>query len=180
MVYLKACWIIIIKKEPLFIPYLAEKLFFGKIITMEKKFILVGTLFLIFIGVLFFIYPKNQNQVCLNNSCFIVELAKTAKERSQGLMFREKLNLNKGMLFIFESEREHSFWMKNVLIPLDIIWINKNKEVVFISENNQPCWSDFCPYIIPDEKAKYVLELNGGMVNKIDLKIGDKIVFDIN
>ena len=56
-----------------------------------------------------------------------------------GLMFRENMDSDRGMLFIFEKEGEYPFWMKNTLIPLDIIWINKDKEVVFISENAQPC-----------------------------------------
>ncbi len=92
-------------------------------------------------------------------------------------MFREELDSNKGMLFVFSDEAKHSFWMKNTLIPLDIIWINENKEIVFISENNQPCVFDFCPAIYPDEKAKYVLELNGRTISKINLKVGDKASF---
>ena len=67
--------------------------------------------------------------------------------------------------------------MKNTLIPLDIIWINANNEVVFISENTIPCEKDFCPSIEPVREAKYVLEINGGLVEKIGLKIGDKLEF---
>ncbi len=91
-------------------------------------------------------------------------------------MFREKLDLDKGMLFIFEEEGEYSFWMKNTLIPLDIIWINKAKEVVFISGNTQPCQEEYsCSSINPGKNAKYVLEINAGIAEKIGLKVGDKI-----
>ena len=128
----------------------------------------------------FFIYSKAKNQVCINNHCFIVELAKTDEERKKGLMFKEELGLNEGMLFVFEKEGEYSFWMKDVLIPLDIIWINESKEIVFISKNNQPCEKSFCPSINPNKKAKYVLELNEGVADKINLKIRDKAIFDIN
>ena len=132
---------------------------------MKKKFLsavfLSVILFLIFIIISFSFHPKNQNQVCFEDNCFTVELAMTAQERTRGLMFREKLDSDKGMLFIFDGEGEYSFWMKNTLIHLDIIWINKDKKVVFISKNTQPCELDPCPAINPDEKAQYVLELNG-------------------
>ncbi|MFQ6049475.1 MAG: DUF192 domain-containing protein [Candidatus Paceibacterales bacterium] len=128
------------------------------------------------------IYQDNlkKNRVCFNNYCFYVELADNQTERALGLMFREGLELNKGMLFVFEEEEEHSFWMKNTLIPLDIIWINEEKEVVFIKKNAQPCTEKICKDIEPGKKAKYVLEVNAGMVEKINLKIGDRLNFDIN
>lgn len=156
--------------------------FFGRMILMKKKFLptvfLLLILFLTFIIILFYSHLKNQNQVCFKNNCFTVELAITAQEQARGLMFREKLAPDKGMLFIFKDEGEHSFWMKNTLMPLDIIWINKDKEAVYISENIQPCKLDYCPAIKPDKKAQYVLELNGGTVDKIGLEVGDKIIFN--
>ena len=90
-------------------------------------------------------------------------------------MFRESLGFNKGMLFIFDKEGEHPFWMKNTLISLDIIWINQNKEIVFISENAQPCRKDPCRVIEPAEKAKYILEISGGISKEIGLSVGDKV-----
>ena len=149
---------------------------------MKKKFLftvfLSVILLLIFVIILFYFHQKNKNQVCFKNNCFTVELAITTQERTRGLMFREKLDLDKGMLFIFENEEKYSFLMKNTLIHLDIIWINKDEEVVFISKNTQPCKSDPCPIINPDKKAQYVLELNGGITDKIGLEVGDKIIFD--
>jgi len=90
-------------------------------------------------------------------------------------MSRESLEPNQGMLFIFEKEGEYPFWMKNTLIPLDIIWINGEKNVVFVSQNTQPCLEDPCPTIEPNEKAKYVLEINGGISKEMGLAVGDKI-----
>lgn len=127
-----------------------------------------------------FISQSENSKVCFGVHCFFVELAETLEEKEMGLMFREKLDLNKGMLFIFEEEKEYSFWMKNTLFPLDIIWINKDREVVFIKNNVLPCGKGDCPSIIPDTKAKYVLELNGGTANKINLKTGDKFDFRID
>ena len=90
-------------------------------------------------------------------------------------MFRDSLDKNKGMLFIYQAHSKQSFWMKNTLIPLDIIWINKDKKVVFISENAQPCKWYSCYSIKPTAEAKYVLEVNSGVVQKIGLKTEDKL-----
>lgn len=122
--------------------------------------------------------PGKQNQVCLEKNCFFVELAVTPEEREKGLMFRENLDSDKGMLFIFEEEGRHGFWMKNTLIPLDIIWINDNKEAVFISKNTQPCEENHCPVIKPTENARYVLEINGGLSEKIGLSVRDKVYIE--
>ena len=67
-------------------------------------------------------------------------------------MFRESLNENSGMLFIFPKEDFHNFWMKNTLIPLDIIWINSAKEIVFIENNAQPCLKIFVKVLLPMKK----------------------------
>ena len=148
---------------------------------MEKKIFLI-TIFLIIIVtltiILFLIDRKGEkNLVCFENHCFQVELALTPTEYEYGLMFRKSLDADKGMLFIFKEEGEYPFWMKNTLIPLDIIWIDKNKEVVFINKNTKPCEVDSCPIINPNRKAQYVLELSGGMVDKIGLNVGEKIIF---
>ena len=122
---------------------------------------------------------ERQNRVCSKSNCFDVELAVTPGKIARGLMFREYLDSDKGMLFVFKEEGNYPFWMKNTLIPLDIIWINGDKEVVYISENATPCKEDFCPQINPSKDAKYVLEVNGVISKKIGLKIGDKIILDI-
>ncbi len=145
---------------------------------MKKKivFIILLPIILITIGLIILeSRNKKEGEVCFKNNCFKVELAVTPEEQEQGLMFRKNLNQDEGMLFVFKEEGEHSFWMKNTLIPLDIIWINQNKEVVFISENTQPCSENHCVSINPDKKAQYVLELKGGRVRDIGLKIGDKM-----
>ncbi len=94
-------------------------------------------------------------------------------------MFRKELGADHGMLFIFPENREHSFWMENTLIPLDIIWINENKEVVFINQNTPPCVSDPCESFKPDQEARYVLELNAGIADLVNLSIGDKLKFNL-
>jgi uncharacterized protein len=117
--------------------------------------------------------------VCFKNNCFDVELAKTEAQRSQGLMYRKELDKNKGMLFIFDKEGIYPFWMKNTLIPLDMVWIDGNSKVVFIGQNVQPCKSLICPTVVSSGKAKYVLEINAGVCEKIGFKIGDLLSINI-
>ena len=121
---------------------------------------------------------ESLSKVCFGAKCFYVELAVTPEERSRGLMLREHLDPDKGMLFIYHDEGVHYFWMKNTLIPLDMIWINGNREVISISKDVQPCQTSQCPQIGPGQKVQYVLELNGGASDKIGLAVGDKITFD--
>ena len=134
------------------------------------------------VGVLF---PTNNHQpsglgsVCFKNSCFEAELAKTDAQRELGLMNRTELDKNKGMLFVFDSEGIYPFWMKNTLIPLDIVWINGGKQVVYIAQNVQPCKGLVCMPVLPKAKASYVLEVNAGTVQDIGLKTGDQMFITI-
>lgn len=122
---------------------------------------------------------KQTSQACFGESCFKVELVLTPSEWSRGLMNRSELPQDEGMLFVFDKEKESSFWMKNMLVPLDIIWLNQNQEVIFISKNNLPCGQD-CPSITPVKMAKYVLEINSGLADKMRLAEDDKATLNIN
>ncbi len=129
---------------------------------------------------LFNLDSKPQNKICIKERCFYVKLAVTQAEQDRGLMFRRYLGRDEGMLFIFNEESVHPFWMKNVILPLDIIWLNKEHEVVFISKNTQPCRNDFCEDINPSKNSSYALEFNAGIADEIGLGLGDKIMFDIS
>lgn len=122
-----------------------------------------------------FAKPPMQ-EVCFQNSCVQVEIADTESKRKLGLMFRKSLPDNQGMLFVFEQEEQHSSWMKNMQIPLDIIWIGKDKIVVDIKADVPPC-KDSCSGIMPQEKAQYALEVNAGFTAKNKIKIGDRVDF---
>ncbi|MEM4268348.1 MAG: DUF192 domain-containing protein [Candidatus Woesearchaeota archaeon] len=122
---------------------------------------------------------QNQNNlVCFHDNCFFVEIARTEHERSLGLMFRDSLPENQGMLFIFEEEDYHAFWMKNTNIPLDIIWLDSELTVVHISRSTPPCLTDPCPVYTAPLKAKYVLEVNAGAAEK--LNPGEKVEIYLN
>jgi len=139
-----------------------------------QKILILLLILVLFLGVF---QKKKQSQVCFGDYCFGVEISKSPIQKAKGLMFRDKLEENQGMLFVFEAEKKHSFWMKNVSFPLDIIWLGANKKVVFVSHDAQPCKDLKCLAIQPTTNAKYILEINGGLANKIGLKIGSQLIF---
>lgn len=93
------------------------------------------------------------------------EVADTDEERSLGLMNRTSLPENHGMLFVFDHESRVSFWMKNTLIPLDILYINQNGIVVDV-QTMQPCTTEKCTTYPSAQKAMYALELNAGFAEQ--------------
>ena len=105
-----------------------------------------------------------------------VEIADNNEERTKGLMFREKLGENEGMLFIFDDEEIRNFWMKNTLISLDIIFIDKDKRITNI-EKADPCEEDTCRIYSSKGLAKYVLEVNQGFTDKNNINEGDIVRF---
>ncbi len=109
----------------------------------------------------------------LNGNRFSVELADTEEKRTLGLMFRDSMPDDHGMLFIFPGETRRSFWMKNTRIPLDIFYFDSNLALVGVSENTPPCRTRKCPAYPSDGPAKYVLELNAGMAVQLGAKPGD-------
>lgn len=107
---------------------------------------------------------------------FNIELAQTPQEQMRGLMHRTEMAEDAGMLFIFETEREARFWMKNTLIPLDMIFIRADGTIHRIHENATP--HDLTG--VPSEgPVKAILELNGGISAKLGLQKGDKILHTV-
>jgi len=107
----------------------------------------------------------------------IADLAKTEEERTQGLMFRNTLNDDQGMLFVFEEEGLYFFWMKNMNFAIDILWLDRQKRIVHLELNVPPCKKEPCPTYAPDLPAKYVLELKAGSIERRKLKLFDQIDF---
>ncbi|WP_409201206.1 DUF192 domain-containing protein [Leisingera sp. M523] len=107
---------------------------------------------------------------------FTVEIAATEAERAQGLMFREDLPRGAGMLFVYDSPQPAAFWMKNTLIPLDIIFLNEHGLVTSVHENAVP--GDLTP--IPGGDAVFaVLEINGGLARKYGIAAGSQMRHEI-
>lgn len=105
------------------------------------------------------------------------EVADTPPKRLLGLMFRNQLPLNSGMLFIFEDADYHGIWMKNCRISLDILWLDKNRRVIHMEEKAPPCEDDSCRTYYPLQKALYVLELNAGLIAREKIGLGAHLKF---
>ncbi|MCF7831729.1 MAG: DUF192 domain-containing protein [Candidatus Pacebacteria bacterium] len=113
-----------------------------------------------------------RTSIHMNSYDFDVRVAQNAKDRQQGLS-GSSLMENEGMLFVFESPDYHSLWMKDMLVSLDMIWLDALGVVVHILENVHP--ETFPTIFTPKEKALYVLELPAGAIDRVGVKIGDKI-----
>ena len=134
---------------------------------------------LIFYFFLFSFYTFSNEKIEVNiyskNITFNVEVAKTIEERRIGLMYRKKLLNNEGMLFIFPREKIIQLWMKNTYIPLDVIFISENKVIVDIKKNMEKLSETIVESKV---KSRYALEFNAGLINKLDIEIGDKVLFN--
>lgn len=113
-------------------------------------------------------------KVKIGENTFKVEVADTPEKKMQGLMFRSSLDNDKGMIFPFEEESEKRFWMKDTIIPLDMIFINRDKVIVNIT-TAMPCKEMPCMNYPSGAPAMYVLEINAEEAAKRNIKIGDKI-----
>ena len=141
---------------------------------MHFKFI-----YLFFNFFLFSFYTISNEKIDVSiynkNITFNVEVAKTIEERRTGLMYRKKLLNNEGMLFIFPREKIIQLWMKNTYIPLDVIFISENKVIVDLKKNMEKLSETIVKSKV---KSRYALEFNAGLINKLDIKIGDKVLFN--
>jgi uncharacterized protein len=108
---------------------------------------------------------------------FQIEIAADDAARQRGLMFRDSLAEDHGMLFLFEQPGMLTFWMKNTHIPLDILYFDQNYKLVSVQQRVPPCRSagNDCPTYPSAGPAQYVLELNAGMTEKLGITPGDKL-----
>jgi uncharacterized membrane protein (UPF0127 family) len=145
---------------------------------MKKIYLLFVTFIILIIYIPSLAFEKKFLPVFLPNGVEITaEVVIDEADRQRGLMFRESINPDQGMLFVFEDENFHSFWMKNMKISIDILWLDKNQRIVHIEKKVPPCKKDPCPSYPPGLPAKYVLELKDGSVEKHGLKLYDRIDF---
>jgi uncharacterized membrane protein (UPF0127 family) len=108
-----------------------------------------------------------------------VILATEPSEQSKGLAIKDSMNEKEGMLFIFKNPQKHSFWMKDMKFPIDIIWADPTGKIVHIEKNLQPCVFLLpCTSYSPKSDSLYVLEVVSNFTNKYDVKIGDQILSD--
>ncbi|HLI17328.1 MAG TPA: DUF192 domain-containing protein [Rhodanobacteraceae bacterium] len=115
--------------------------------------------------------------VTLGGQTFSVEIAATPAAREHGLMDRTSMPADHGMLFLFPDFEPRTFWMKNTLIPLDILFFDADRRLVTIQADAQPCKANPCKLYPSNAPARYVLELNAGAAAKLGLHKGDVITF---
>lgn len=143
--------------------------------------------------IIYFVYLKNRNaepvwvkegEVTFLNkdtrqqiSRIDVEVAMYPDERAQGLMYRTKMDEDKGMLFLFEREEPQSFWMKNTIIPLDILFISSKGVINTIHHNTTPYSEKSLP---SKERSQFVVEVNAGYCQKHGIKEGDLIEYKLD
>ncbi|MEW5996384.1 MAG: DUF192 domain-containing protein [Candidatus Micrarchaeota archaeon] len=142
-------------------------------------YILIAAAILI---VVFFLLTQHsgKEQITIINSAgqeikIYVEIADEWPEMERGLMYRESLPEDEGMLFVFPQSGNYPFWMKNTLIPLDAIYISENGTIVDMLQM-EPCISDPCPNYTPDADALYVLEVNKGFGERHGISEGNRMV----
>lgn len=120
----------------------------------------------------------HSDQVCFGKTCVDVEVVSTPEAMRKGLQGRVAMADNQGMLFTFPRAERHSFWMKDTLIPLDMIWMDHERRIVDLHLHVPPCKADPCETYGPSgENALYVLEVNAGYCQKKGLKRGNQAEF---
>ena len=116
--------------------------------------------------------------ISVNNCTLLADLSITYEQIILGLSNKSSIKENEGMLFVLSPSSRRGFWMKDMKFPIDVIWLNENKEIVYIKKNLMPCVTN-CPVYYPDRESKYVLEVVAGFVDKQNLKVGDTIFFEL-
>lgn len=109
-----------------------------------------------------------------------VEVVNTDALRKQGLSGRKYLGDYQGMLFVMDFEGKHFFWMKDMFISLDIIYISSEGEILEIFTDQQPCEPDFCPTVSSMSPAVYILEVNSGFCELNRVGVGNEVLFSIS
>ena len=104
-----------------------------------------------------------------------VLLSETPELRTKGLSGRQSLGTDEVMLFMFEREGRNFFWMKDMLFPIDIVWVGADRRIIHIEKNVSP--ESFPKSFGPDENSKYVLEFKAGTADSVGIKIGDSVSF---
>jgi uncharacterized membrane protein (UPF0127 family) len=107
------------------------------------------------------------------------EIADTEFKKRRGLMFRERLGESEGMIFLYTRDDYYGIWMKNCLIPLDIVWMEADGKVLHIREKAPPCRTGECPTYLPPRKARYILEVQGGLSRREGLRPGARLEFHV-
>jgi len=127
--------------------------------------------------------PPPAGQVTFpSGRVFFVDLALTLEQQRRGYMGRKLIAPEEGLLFLYDRPGLRSFWMKNCLTDLDIIWLDGEDRVIYIEHSTPPCRFDPCPSYGPPQPALNILEIAGGTAAKEGLEAGDRLLIltDLN
>ena len=153
----------------------------NKLNTRQYVFIIAVILLTCSVGSIFLLRGKHTEEyrelIIIGEATFEAQLATTDSERAEGLMNVESMPEDEGMLFVYEEESYRSFWMKNTLIPLDMIFIDDTYHIVEIIHNAKPCKKDPCQLYRSTKRTKYVFEINGSLSKKYKFEMGDIVEF---
>lgn len=147
-----------------------------KKIGLVRKFVFIGGL--VILGLIYISAIKSQKEMTplsIGDQKLQVEIANTSQKRSIGLCCRDSLPEDQGMLFVYDEPGNYRFWMKDTKIPLDMFWIDSNKQIVHIEKDVQP--SSYPKSFGSTEPAQYVLETNAGFADKFQIKNRDNVAF---
>jgi hypothetical protein len=122
----------------------------------------------------------SRSEVLIGGLKIYADLADTPKKQINGLVWRSQLNDSEGMLFVFSSERSLNFWMKNMLIPIDIVFVTSDMKVINVYKSVPPCVDDPCKLYASSKPAKYALELSAGFCERHGVHPGDSISLSIS
>lgn len=120
---------------------------------------------------------KAEPTVTIAGHTFQVEIADDPESQQLGLMFRDEMADDHGMVFIFKREQPRSFWMKNTRIPLDILYFDQHRRLVSMHTDVRPCRTERCPGYPSRKPAQYVLEINAGLAKELGITTGAEMTF---
>lgn len=144
-------------------------------LTIKLKIIVSVILLAICLLVVWLIGKPHKSIVGLNGLKITVEIAANPESRAIGLSKYKTLYYNRGMLFVYDQTQKQCFWMKDMKFPIDILWVGSDKQVLHIEENVQP--NTYPKQFCPDVAVKYALEVSAGLVDRQNIKTGQKLSF---
>jgi uncharacterized membrane protein (UPF0127 family) len=144
-------------------------------LALIRALIALFALFVVFVFLFWFLYPKIPQKAEIGGQVLELIVAKSDYERTLGLSGMSNLPENSAMLFIFQKESLAGIWMKDMLFPIDIFWLDSSLRIIHIEKNVSP---DSFPQIFnPESKALYVLETNSGLADKNEIQVNDIVRF---
>lgn len=120
---------------------------------------------------------RKEARIKIGNATVNVKIADNPYTRERGLSGTQNLNENEGMLFIFDTPNKYEFWMKEMNYPLDILWIDENKNIIYIKNNATP--ESYPEIFRPNNSALWILEVNSDFIEKNNVSLGEKVEINI-